>query len=104
VSALCNEQCGRPAVVCDECRRALALLDGRAGFASISRHPEGGRGCRLCAAGDPEWCVEDLLAQALRYRAELLGAGAIERATAEQLRSPAWQTWPQWWSWGGIGA
>jgi hypothetical protein len=91
--------CGRPAIACDECRRALALLDSRAGFASISRHPENGRGCRLCAAGEPEWCPEDLLQQALQHRQAL----GDQRATLDQLRSAAWQDWPQWWAWGGIG-
>jgi hypothetical protein len=98
----CLGECGRLALICDECRRALALLDSRAGFASISRHPEEGRSCRVCAAGAAAWCVECWCAQVAAYRAELLAAGNHQRATADQLGTVAWQEWPGWWAWGGI--
>ncbi len=50
----------RPALVCDECRRALCLLDRPFGFASIARHPQSGRDCRLCESGEASLCVECL--------------------------------------------
>lgn len=78
--ALCV-QCGhRPAAACEECRRALALFadyapdefehpDGAAaGFYAIARHPETGRGCRLCGAGRAALCTYCLLELAADHR------------------------------------
>jgi hypothetical protein len=93
----------RPAVGCEECRQALARLDQPGGFASVPRHPEQGRSCRLCGAGVAVWCVECLLATAADHRRRLLQGGSVVAATATELRSPHWQAWTQNWVWGGIG-
>lgn len=65
---LCNRCQQRPAVACDECRRALAFLDHASGFGSIARHPEQGISCRLCEQGEAELCVECLCQGVLEAR------------------------------------
>jgi hypothetical protein len=67
---LCIDCGEHPAVACDECRRALALLDRPAGFGSIARHPDQGTECRLCDQGDPELCVDCLCRRVLDARAD----------------------------------
>jgi hypothetical protein len=61
----------RAAQVCDECRRAVALLS----FAGVARHPESGTGCLVCENGPPQWCGACFVAAVAEYRAELRGAG-----------------------------
>lgn len=56
------------AVACDECRRALALLDRQFGFESIARHPEQGSDCRLCERGTASLCVDCLVAAVVEMR------------------------------------
>ena len=85
----CNE---RPAVACDECRRALALLDHRTGFGSIARHPEQGSDCRLCERGGAELCVECLCGGVLDARLQERGpyAGPTpEQFAADEQRAAA---------------
>jgi len=78
----------RPAVACDECRRALALLDHPTGFGGIARHPEQGTDCRLCERGSAELCVECLCQGVLDVRADPEGPYAAptpeQFAAAEQ--------------------
>lgn len=73
----------RPAVVCDECRRALALLDHPFGFSSIARHPEQGTDCRLCERGSAKLCVECLCQRVLDARGQ--PDGPYAGPTPEQL-------------------
>jgi hypothetical protein len=60
----------RLAIACDECRRALALVDRGTGFGGIARHPEQGTDCRVCNRGAAEPCVECLCESVLELRAE----------------------------------
>jgi hypothetical protein len=91
---VCRSCAERPAVVCDECRRALALLDHPGGFASIARHPEQGTDCRLCERGAAELCVECLCQAVLDarspddspYRAPTVEAFTADEAKAAQDR------------------
>lgn len=64
-------RCGRPAQVCDECRRAVALKS----FMAISRHPESGLGCEVCEDGPPVWCASCWVGQVVTYRRELREIG-----------------------------
>jgi hypothetical protein len=87
----CNE---RPAVACDECRRALALLDHASGFGGIARHPElGETDCRLCERGSATLCVECLCSTVLRDRKDprfdAYKAPTLEAFAADQHRAAA---------------
>ena len=83
----------RPAVVCDECRRALGLLDHGTGFGSIARHPDQGTDCRLCTRGLSVWCVECLCESVLAMRNE--PAGPYSAPTMEQFAIEA-ERWADW--------
>lgn len=78
-----------PAVACDECRRALALLDRPAGMASISRHPEQGADCHLCHHGLSELCVDCLCREVLEARGRKPGPGrlGVDDFAAERERA-----------------
>ena len=41
----------RPALLCQERMRALALIDQHSGLGDIARHPEAGLDCRICEHG-----------------------------------------------------
>lgn len=87
---LCIHCQERPAVACDECRRALAMLDHQSGFGSIARHSEQGSDCRLCERGGAELCVECLCTQVLDARRDPNGPYAgpsPEKFEAEQRRA-----------------
>ena len=62
------EQCQtcrtQPAVVCQECMRAVALMF----FGGITRHPESGTGCPLCEAGMPTYCPTCFVTETVTYR------------------------------------
>lgn len=46
------------------------MLDHALGFASISRHPEEGRDCRICEAGSAGLCVDCFFGDAVAMRSE----------------------------------
>jgi hypothetical protein len=66
----CARCAARPAIACDECRRALALVDRGTGFGGTARHPEQGTDCRLCNRGAVELCCECRCESVLELRAE----------------------------------
>ena len=63
--------CGKPAVVCQECVRAIALQ----WFGAIARHPETGTDCRLCEHGHAVYCGDCFVSEAAGYRIVLRQAG-----------------------------
>jgi hypothetical protein len=64
-------QCSRcqqkPAEVCHECVRALALK----WFGAIARHPEADASCRMCEQGLPQYCGGCFIEEVSEYRALL---------------------------------
>ena len=67
----CARCVARPAEVCHECVRAIALK----WFGAIARHPEAGSDCRVCEAGLPQFCSQCFVAELTEYRALLRAQG-----------------------------
>jgi hypothetical protein len=68
--------CDKPAVVCSECVRALALK----WWGSIARHGEdvvGDRRCELCELGQPSYCGDHAIAAIVRQRGALREGGVL---------------------------
>jgi hypothetical protein len=85
MASICLSCETRPALVCQECMRALTLIDQSAGFGGISRHPEAGRDCRICEHGAAAYCPECFCEKTLEYRRHLLEQAGWSRATREDL-------------------
>jgi hypothetical protein len=69
--------CDKPAVVCSECVRALALM----WWDAIARHSSGDPEvrCALCEIGAPEFCGDHAIVGAAKHREMLRSSGnAIE--------------------------
>lgn len=67
----CTRCMAKPAEVCHECVRALALK----WFGAIARHPEAGIDCRICEAGLPQFCGDCFVVEVAEYRALLRAQG-----------------------------
>lgn len=67
----CYSCANEPAVACQECMRAIALMF----FGGVARHPEAGTTCRLCEAGAPVYCGACLISAVTEQRQSLRSAG-----------------------------
>ncbi len=79
-------RCQQHAVLlCQECRRALALIDQPSGFGAIARHPEAGRDCRICEHGAAAYCPECFCQETLAHRRALLEHSGLKRRSAADI-------------------
>jgi hypothetical protein len=65
----------RQAWICQECMRAVALMQ----FDAIARHPEAGTDCVPCQAGPASYCADCWTTEVADYRSGLARAGNLTR-------------------------
>lgn len=77
----CDQQ---PAVICDECRRALATKSWNA----VNRQPQTGQDCRLCESGPASWCPSCWLTAVNQHRQQLRDEGHAITPPGEWATAP----------------